>query len=178
MPIWRELHSSPLWRKLARSGSGRYPRHRWPSQAVMDASSGCGPQKLDQTYRLPELRERTPLLWGTTGGYQNPCRTFAEVSYALLCTVMQFATDVTAKNNRNFNTTNQELVGHHVTVGRWSGGRAALTDSERRRSQCALVNREKKQPNQKNLFSQWVAAFILNCYTTARIVTHVCRHYR
>src|ERR1700738_955364 len=61
----------------------------------------CGPQKLDQTYRLPELRERTPLLWATTGGYQNPCRTFAEVSYALLCTVMQFATDVTAKNNVN-----------------------------------------------------------------------------
>jgi hypothetical protein len=25
--------------------------------------------------------------------------------------------------------TNQELVGDHVTVGRWSGGRAALTDS-------------------------------------------------
>ena len=62
-----------------------------------------------------------------------------------------------------------------LTVGRWSGGHAALTDSERRRSQCARV---KKQPNQKNLFSQWVAAFIMNCYTTARIVTHVCRHYR
>jgi hypothetical protein len=59
----------------------------------------CGPQKLDQTYRLPELRERTPLLWATAGGYQNPCRSFAEVSYALLCTVMHFATDVTAKNN-------------------------------------------------------------------------------
>jgi hypothetical protein len=55
---------------------------------------------------------------------------------------------------------------------------AALTDSERRRSQCALVNHEKKQPNQENLFSQWVAAIIMNCYTTARIVTHVCRHYR
>src|ERR1700680_1538736 len=65
-------------------------------------SAPCGPQKLDQTDRLPELRERTPLLWGTTGGYQNPCRTFAEVSYALLCTVMQFATDVTAKNNVNY----------------------------------------------------------------------------
>jgi hypothetical protein len=72
--------------------------------AVMDASSGCGPQKLDQTYRLPELRERTPLLWGTTDGYQNPCRSFAEVSYALLCTVMQFATDVTAKDNVNSRT--------------------------------------------------------------------------
>jgi hypothetical protein len=40
-----------------------------------------------------------PLLWATTGEYENPCRTFAEVSYALLCTVMQFATDVTAKNS-------------------------------------------------------------------------------
>src|ERR1700674_1922347 len=68
-----------------------------PAHACRD----CGPQKLDQRYRLPELRERTPLLWGTTGGYQNPCRSFAEVSYALLCTVMQFATDVTAKNNQN-----------------------------------------------------------------------------
>jgi hypothetical protein len=45
----------------------------------------CGPQKLDQAYRLPELRECTPLLWATTDGYQNPCRTFAEVSYALVC---------------------------------------------------------------------------------------------
>jgi hypothetical protein len=40
------------------------------------------------------------------------------------------------KNNQNSRTwapeylaTNQELVGDHVTVGRWSGGRAALTDS-------------------------------------------------
>src|ERR1700674_4232283 len=78
----------------------------------------CGPQKLDQTYRLPELRERTPLLWATSGGYQNPCRTFAEVSYALLCTVMQFATDVTAKKQRKFKdlvpsepATNQGVVG-------------------------------------------------------------------
>src|ERR1700680_2925145 len=47
----------------------------------------------------PSYGNGTPLLWGTTDGYQNPCRTFAEVSYALLCTVMQFATDVTAKNN-------------------------------------------------------------------------------
>ena len=62
----------------------------------------CGPQKLDQTYRLPELRERTPLLWATTAGPRNPCRTFAEVSYALLCTVMHFATDVTAKKERKF----------------------------------------------------------------------------
>ena len=30
---------------------------------------------------------------------QSACRTLAEVSNALLCTVMQFATDVTAKNN-------------------------------------------------------------------------------
>ena len=49
---------------------------------------------------------------------------------------MQFATDVTEKKQRKFNNlgveylaTNQELVGDHVTVGRWSGGRAALTDS-------------------------------------------------
>jgi hypothetical protein len=34
----------------------------------------------------------------------NPCRTFAEVSYALLCTVVQFATDVTGKNNVNSRT--------------------------------------------------------------------------
>jgi hypothetical protein len=59
----------------------------------------CGPQKLDQTCCSPELRERTP---ATTGAYQNPCRTFAEVSYALLCTVMHFATDVTAKKERKF----------------------------------------------------------------------------
>jgi hypothetical protein len=34
---------------------------------------------------------------------RNLCRTFAEVSYALLCTVMQFATGVTAKKQRKFN---------------------------------------------------------------------------
>src|SRR6202049_1663237 len=78
-------------------------------------SAPCGPQKLDQTDRLPELRERTPLLWGTTGGYQNPCRSFAEVSYALLCTVMQFATDVTAKNNVNSRTWARNLR----TRGSW-----------------------------------------------------------
>jgi hypothetical protein len=48
-------------------------------------------------------------------GYRNPCRTFAEVSYALLCTVLHFATDVTAKNNVNSRTwgwtTNQGVVG-------------------------------------------------------------------
>src|ERR1700738_2233084 len=76
----------------------------------------CGPQKLDQTYRLPELRERTPLLWATTGGYQNPCRTFAEVSYALLWTVMQFSTDVTGKKQRKF----KDLVRPELrTRGSW-----------------------------------------------------------
>jgi hypothetical protein len=76
----------------------------------------CGPQKLDQTYRLPELRERTPPLWAPTGGYQNPCRTFAEVSYALLCTVMQFATDVTAKKQPKF----KNLGADYKPGGRWA----------------------------------------------------------
>src|SRR5207302_1172715 len=38
-------------------------------------------------------------LWGTTGRYQNPCRSFAEVSYALLCTVVQFATDLRTRGS-------------------------------------------------------------------------------
>jgi hypothetical protein len=53
-----------------------------------------------------------------TGGTRNPCRNFAEISYALLCTVMQFATDVTAKKRCKFNdlvpsesATNQGVVG-------------------------------------------------------------------
>jgi hypothetical protein len=61
---------------------------------------------------------KKPFLWTTTGGYQNRCRSFAEVSYALLCTVMQFATDVTAKKQRKFKdlvlpepATNQGVVG-------------------------------------------------------------------
>jgi hypothetical protein len=48
----------------------------------------------------------------------NSCRTFAEVSYALCCSVMQFATGVTAKKQRDFNnlrrrnlSTNQGVVG-------------------------------------------------------------------
>jgi hypothetical protein len=41
----------------------------------------CGPQKLDQTYRLPELRERTPLLWATTKSLPDFCR-------SELCTVV------------------------------------------------------------------------------------------
>src|SRR6202521_2291270 len=94
-----------------------------PAHACRD----CGPQKLDQRYRLPELRERTPLLWATTGGYQNPCRTFAEVSYALLCTVMQFATDVTAKNNVNSKTwCLQNLATNQGVVGSSPAGRARI----------------------------------------------------
>ena len=38
---------------------------------------------------MPSLREK-------------PCRTFAEVSYALSCTIMEFATDVTAKKQPKF----------------------------------------------------------------------------
>jgi hypothetical protein len=41
----------------------------------------CGLQKLDQTYRLPELRERTPLLWATTKSLPDFCR-------SELCTVV------------------------------------------------------------------------------------------
>jgi hypothetical protein len=50
-------------------------------------------------------------MWATTAGPRNPCRTFAEVSYAQLCTVMQFATEVTAKKQRKFKATNQGVVG-------------------------------------------------------------------
>jgi hypothetical protein len=47
---------------------------------------------------------------------KNPCRTFAEVSYALLCTVMQFATDVTAKKQCKF----KDLVPSELrTRGSW-----------------------------------------------------------
>src|ERR1700676_664210 len=88
----------------------------------------CGPQKLDQTYRLPELRERTPPLWAPTGGYQNPCRTFAEVSYALLCTVMHFATDVTAKKQRKFKNLGVEyLATNQGVVGSSPAGRAKFS---------------------------------------------------
>jgi hypothetical protein len=88
---------------------------------------GRGPQKLDQTNRLPELRERTPLLWATTGGYQNPCRTFAEVSNALLCTVMHFATDVTAKKQCKFkDLVPQNLATNQGVVGSSPAGRARI----------------------------------------------------
>jgi hypothetical protein len=105
----------------------------------------CGPQKLDQTYRLPELRERTPLLWATTRGYQNPCRTFAELSYALLCTVMQFATDVTAKKQRKFKNLGAGIPGYEPgarRAPRYCGAmvwRACGNDSRRLRERldCA-----------------------------------------
>src|SRR5208282_1492693 len=69
--------------------------------------------------RFWQLEEFIPVevlivLEHATDAVRNPCRTFAEVSYALLCTVMQFATDVTAKNNVISITcapTNQGVVG-------------------------------------------------------------------
>jgi len=43
---------------------------------------------------------------------QGACRTFAEVSYALLCTVMQFATDVTARKQRKVKNLGVEYLGY------------------------------------------------------------------
>jgi hypothetical protein len=69
---------------------------------------------------------------GSTGGYQNPCRTFAEVSYALLCTVMQFATDVTAKKQCKFkDLVPSEPTNHIWTLPGLQGSFFALTEQVR-----------------------------------------------
>src|ERR1700730_3164260 len=45
----------------------------------------CGPQKLDQTYRLPELRERTPL---PVGDHRPVPKSLPEFCRSQLCTVV------------------------------------------------------------------------------------------
>lgn len=89
-----------------RHGAKSSQGHRDPyrDQGLLNGAGG---------WRRPKWRPR-----------QDACRTFAEGSYELQCTVMQFATDVAEKKQPQFNNlgseylaTNQVVVASHVRVG-------------------------------------------------------------